>query len=128
MKPFEATGHRAQKSGFRCCVAGCKTKASNGFHNFPTNLETRLKWLKNTNNLHLNHATVAKSYHKVCKKHFSENDFVFNAGGKLRLKKGSVPSLFLPEPVIQSQDDFQPEGEQDYDVCRLPLCTRIAHS
>lgn len=103
MNPFSGQGppkSRDEKSKqFRCCVTGCKTRSSNGFHNFPTNKKVCLEWMKKTKKQHLNINTISKSYHKVCKKHFADCDFEINISGKKKLKKGTIPHLFLPAEI-----------------------------
>lgn len=100
MNPFSGRGPPKTSVGksnqFRCCVKGCTTRSSNGFHNFPTNKNICLEWMRKTNTHHLDLNTISKSYHKVCKKHFADSDFIINISGKKRLKKGSIPSLLLP--------------------------------
>lgn len=99
MNPFSGspTNSRGEKIKlFRCCVAGCKTRASNGFHNFPTNKNVCLEWMRRTQKEDLNINTISKSYHKVCKNHFDEGDFKINSSGKNRLIKGATPSRNLP--------------------------------
>ncbi len=100
----------AQKSSitqkqFRCCVAKCPTRSSNGFHNFPTDKKICLEWMKRTGKTNLDINIISRSFHKVCKKHFVASDFQINVSGKKRLKKGAVPSLLLSEMVAVSESN-----------------------
>lgn len=105
MNPFSGQGppkspkSHEKSNQFRCCVTGCKTRSTKGFHNFPSNKKVCLEWMKKTHKLHLDVNKISKSYHKLCKKHFADCDFVINITGKIRLKKGAIPSLFLPVEV-----------------------------
>lgn len=91
---------------FKCCVKGCKTVAKNGLHSFPSSKPVAEKWLMAVKALELtdlnNQGKLARSYHKVCKKHFMESDFQPNIDGKSLLVTNSVPSLFLPDATVAS--------------------------
>lgn len=95
---------------FQCCVRGCKTVAKNGLHSFPSNKSLAEKWIYAIRSDHLiellNEKKLARSYHKVCKKHFRDIDFAQNLKGKSELIPNSVPSLFLPdEAIVSKQND-----------------------
>lgn len=87
---------------FRCCVPGCNTKANNGFHNFPTNENVRLQWIRQTQTFHLDPEKVSNSYYKVCRLHFRDSDLQTNYFGQIRLIKNAVPSQLLPVPLEDS--------------------------
>lgn len=91
---------------FQCCVRECKTVAKNGLHSFPSNKSQAAKWIMSTKNDELmnflNENKLARSYHKVCKKHFAESDFQPNIKGKSELVPNAVPSLFLPDKAAVS--------------------------
>lgn len=97
MNPFniEQNEKTSRSKQFRCCVAGCKTRSSNGFHNFPTNRKVCLEWMQKTGKQDWDVDKIPKSFHKVCKNHFESNDFEINMNGKKRLRKGAVPSQSL---------------------------------
>lgn len=84
---------------FRCCVPGCKTKANNGFHNFPANENVRLQWIRQTQLFHLDPSKLTNSYHKVCRLHFRESDIEINYFGQTRLVKNAIPCQLLPDPL-----------------------------
>lgn len=98
MNPFNGQNgqNTPRNKQFRCCVPGCKIRSSNGFHNFPTNTKVCFEWMKRTLKDNLDVKKMPQSFHKVCKKHFGDSDFQINISGKKRLKKGVVPSRFLP--------------------------------
>lgn len=92
---------------FQCCVRGCKAVAKNGLHSFPSNKSLAEKWIMSIKhedliNL-LNEKKLARSYHKVCKKHFAESDFQPNVKGKSELLPNSIPSLLLPDEAVVSR-------------------------
>ncbi|KAJ6636546.1 hypothetical protein Bhyg_15137, partial [Pseudolycoriella hygida] len=41
---------------------------------------------------------------KICRKHFKENDLLYDVDGKFRLKPNAIPCLFLPGPPISDWD------------------------
>lgn len=91
--------------GFICCVKGCRTTGTNGLHSFPANKSIAVKWIMAIKADHLmeklNQNKLARSYEKVCNKHFTEADFQSN---KTHLVQNSIPSLFLPgDTVVRSQ-------------------------
>lgn len=79
-----------------CSVPGCAAKGTKMFHSFPKDPAIRAKWIKNTKTTYLTSKDL-DSYGKVCKYHFRETDFELNARGQVGLKKGTIPSLNLPE-------------------------------
>ncbi len=91
---------------FQCCVRGCKTIATSGLHSFPSNKSLAEKWIKAIKhddllNL-LYEKKLARSYHKVCIRHFAEIDFQPNLKGKSELLPNTIPSLFLPDESVVS--------------------------
>lgn len=105
MNPFFGAQKSLRNKQFRCCVAKCSTRSSNGFHNFPTDKKVCLEWMRRTGKENLDVNTISKSFHKVCKIHFVAGDFQINVSGKKRLKKGAVPSLFLSDITVESERD-----------------------
>lgn len=77
-----------------CFVPGCTTTGKNGLHRFPANVELKCEWMNATRTTHLS----PTNNHKVCRKHFKEDDLLMDIDGKKRLVTNAVPSLFLPEP------------------------------
>lgn len=88
---------------FQCCVKGCETIAKSGLHSFPSNKSTAEKWIRAIKSYNLldrlHDNKLSRSYHKICKIHFREDDFTQNGKGQVIIKAGSVPSLFLPIEV-----------------------------
>lgn len=107
MNPYSGkiSPNTSRNKQFRCCVAGCKTRSSNGFHNFPTNTEVCLEWMKRTQKQNWAVNKIPKSFHKVCNDHFKSSDFEINISGKKRLKRGAVPSQSLPGANVNSEVD-----------------------
>lgn len=80
-----------------CCVPLCEKSGSRIFHSFPKNPKICQKWINKTKCFKLNKHSAYKTRVKVCKDHFRNEDFLFP--GSRYLKKGSVPSLNLPEAL-----------------------------
>lgn len=86
-----------------CSVKGCETVAKNGFHSFPSNKLAAERWIIAIKAFNLvdklNENKLANSFNKVCRKHFNETDLQVNGKGKIVVKPGATPSLFLPDDV-----------------------------
>lgn len=89
----------------RCAIRGCNTVGTSGFHSFPTNETAAKKWIDATGSVkksydilieRLRTNKLARSFIKICKKHFKECDYKTDANGERRLIKGAVPTLMLP--------------------------------
>jgi hypothetical protein len=84
---------------YKCSVPLCSTKAAHGFHSFPANPDSRLKW---QNICQLSKVT---SHNKVCQLHFDKSDYMIAPGTlnglneaiKPRLEKDACPVLHLPK-------------------------------
>lgn len=81
----------------RCCVPGCITKGTNGFHAFPAKWNVRQEWILRTKVFHLDKMKIVRSWSKVCWKHFTVHDYNIDFKGKKILKPNVVPSLWLPD-------------------------------
>uniref|UniRef100_A0A3Q4GX04 THAP domain-containing protein 1 n=1 Tax=Neolamprologus brichardi TaxID=32507 RepID=A0A3Q4GX04_NEOBR len=79
-----------------CCVPLCSASAKfNGilsFHGFPTHSDLRRLWLVN---IRRDHFTIT-SHTRVCCRHFASDQLIepTTLGGRRRLIKGAVPTLF----------------------------------
>ena len=86
---------------FKCIVSGCNNITTKGLHSFPANKTVAEKWIMAIKAYHLldllKENKLARSYRKVCKKHFNEEDYV---NGTNQLVQNSVPSLFLPDEDV----------------------------
>jgi hypothetical protein len=95
-----AAALKAKKYGFKCAIPLCVTKGSSGFHIFPSSkfLIQREEWLK------VCQISEAKPIQRVCKIHFESSDYHDQVHGSSmpRLKRGVVPSLFLPPAAVPS--------------------------
>lgn len=80
--------------GVRCCVIGCDYIGTDGLHAFPSKLNQRLEWIRKTKVFHLDETKIHRSWSKVCKSHFTENDYETTYKGKLILKKMSFQACF----------------------------------
>ncbi len=83
----------------RCCVSGCKTKGTSGFHSFPAKWNIRQEWIRRTKAFHLNKDKIVRSWSKVCGRHFIDQNYTTNFRGKKRLKPKVVPSQYLPDLI-----------------------------
>lgn len=92
-----------KKMVLQCCVRGCDTIATNGFHSFPSKKSLAERWITAIKASHLedrlNSNTLSRSFNKICKKHFLPTDFQLNGKGQMVVKDDSVPSLFLPDDI-----------------------------
>lgn len=83
-----------------CSVLGCKSKERK--HVFPQNDEDFNTWLQRCNNnklFHLDKSVVRRRY-AVCHLHFAES---CDSPGTKKLKKGSLPTLFLPSNNVKNK-------------------------
>lgn len=77
-----------------CCVASCHASAKFNsvlsFHGFPTDQETRQKWMDIIR-------CEKVTYKKICSRHFNADDIIEpkDPTGHRLLRKGAVPTLFL---------------------------------
>lgn len=90
----------------RCAVRWCKTVGTSGFHSFPTNQSNSETWVRATESLknsilvdRLKNKKLARSFIKICSKHFKESDYIINSNGQKRLRKGVFPPLMLPDAL-----------------------------
>jgi hypothetical protein len=111
-----ATGG-ATKFSSKCAVPLCATKGSSGFHIFPSNPIQREKWLK------LCQLPEAKPVQRVCKIHFESSDY-YDGDKMPRLKRGVVPSLFMP-PVPSIHSVSYNEEPMDQIECLSSPVTKI---
>lgn len=82
-----------------CSVLGCKSKERK--HVFPQNDDDFNMWLQRCNNdklFHLEKSVVRRRY-AVCHLHFDRS---CDSPGTKKLKKGSLPTLFLPSNNAKS--------------------------
>lgn len=102
---------------YKCCVLGCKYEGKNGLHSFPSDHSVAVKWIefsqvKKADMLldRSKNKTLSHSYYQICKNHFIPDDYVSNVNGDGRLKKGSIPSLCLPNALlsIEKEHDYTP--------------------
>lgn len=83
-----------------CCVPYCKSSSRRkgedkiSFHEFPSNINLREKWIKNISR---DFIVIVKDKSVVCNKHFTAEDYV--PGKKCRyLKKDACPAVFPSYP------------------------------
>lgn len=95
--------------GIYCAVKGCWTPSggTESKHRFPNpvkNMELFNKWVAICNNDELKHMTHSEIYGKcrVCRKHFSDSDFI---GNKL-MKSHVYPTLNIPKVLLQKGIQF----------------------
>lgn len=79
----------------KCCVPGCTMKGRFGFHKFPRDEENCWIWQQKVRKRNVSTKYLPFSQHRVCEKHFKEEDYVRSVNKK-RLSKTSVPSVLVP--------------------------------
>ena len=79
-----------EKRGINCCVPQCSTpKGTEGFVYFPKkNLELQKLWFQK---LGLENKKINVNYHRVCRAHFTRNDFLTK-----KIKPDAFPTQNLP--------------------------------
>lgn len=88
---------------YKCCVPTCDTVGEKT-HSFPKNQEICQKWICAVKVYRLNKETAWKTYHQVCHKHFSRDDYTSNCFKYL--KKGVIPSLNLPALDLVTEQSY----------------------
>lgn len=82
-----------------CCNSHRKTKGKSiRYHRFPSDATTRAQWIRACGKQSFNTLTA-----RICSRHFSEKSYerdiqheFLGLPARSRLKKGAVPSLFVP--------------------------------
>lgn len=98
----------------RCVIRGCKTEGKSGFRSFPTNAVTAEKWVEDSIKTsclldRIRQKKLARSFLKICSKHFKESDYETNPNGEKRLLKGVCPTLLLPNVLrIHYEHNYTP--------------------
>jgi len=85
----------SKKTGMRCSVKFCKSKASSGnvsFFRYPNDDRLAL-WIKNCCTENLTEKLSTKNSYKVCGNHFEDSMFL-NSTTKNRLVFNAIPSIF----------------------------------
>lgn len=81
----------------RCYMPGCTSKGRFGFHKFPANCETCMKWQQLSKRRNLDTKKLPNSHFRLCEKHFKDEDYLRSCNSSRRLKKGAVLCLLIPE-------------------------------
>lgn len=81
----------------RCYMPGCKNKGKYGFHKFPRDSDTCMKWQSVAKRRNLDTCSLPYSHYRICQKHFTEQDFLKSCNSTGRLKKCAVPSVLVPQ-------------------------------
>lgn len=95
-KKFKYQRREDSSTAEHCCVPLCnassKFNSVLSFHTFPTDQETRRKWLHNIRREKLN----ITSHTRVCSRHFISDRLIepSSPNGRRLLRKGAVPTLF----------------------------------
>lgn len=85
----------SKKTGMRCSVQFCKSKASSmniSFFQYPKDDRLPL-WIKNCNTENLAKQLLKKNSYKVCGNHFVDSMFL-NSTTKNRLVFNAIPTVF----------------------------------
>lgn len=81
----------------RCYMPGCKNKGRYGFHKFPRDCDTCMKWQTVAKKRNLDTCHLPYSHYRICDKHFTEQDCLKSCNGTRRLKKYAIPSVLVPQ-------------------------------
>ncbi len=91
----------------RCHMPGCKNKGGSGFHKFPRDYETCKEWQRLSNRRNLDTVKLPNTSYRLCKKHFKDDDYLRSCNRNGQLKKGVLPSLFIPkESLVYDEHNY----------------------
>lgn len=95
--------------GLRCHMPGCKIKGGSGYHKFPRDFETCKKWQRISNRRNLDTIKLPFTSYRLCKRHFKEDDYERSCNRSGQLKKGALPSVFIPkESLVYDEHSYVP--------------------
>ena len=108
-----------------CAVPGCKVlnNKENLFHCFPRKRESQIVWIESIGrrDLLISSCLTVQTHYKICSKHFLKTDYNENK----KLKKNSIPRLYLPTVIVHSTKKSNAEHGKPHSIFLMRFIIRL---